>query len=86
MLIFFGDVYFDKSISNAHLSVRKAKMLIACQNSTFLAFVSIFFLILALLIGRISEECTPATSSLKIASLNLSSLSYIIFAMIRSRE
>lgn len=61
MLTFFGDAYFDKS-------------------------VSFFFLILALLIGRVSEECMPATSSLKIASCNLSSLSYIIFALIRSLE
>ena len=61
MLIFFGDAYFDES-------------------------VSFFFLILVLLIGLVSEECMPATSSLKITSCNLSSLSYIIFALIRSRE
>lgn len=60
MLIFFGDAYFDESVS--------------------------FFLMLALLIGLVSEECMPATSSLKITSCNLSSLSYIIFALIRSRE
>ena len=45
MLIFFGDAYFDESVS--------------------------FFLILALLIGLVSEECMPATSSLKITSKEL---------------